>query len=307
MLPVIFNVDVGALLRTLLFVPGSDRDKLNKVGRFGSDAVVIDLEDAVAEDRKTEAREFVREAVPSFGDGQVVMVRVNGHTGGRMGDDIAAVVVPGLNAVMVPKVEDARELAAADAALVEAEHAAGMPMGSVRLIPLIETPRGIARCEAIAEVAPQRTLTLAFGSGDFATALGVELSADGLALDYARGRLVVAARAAGLTRPIDGPYLDLRDLDGLKRDCERSRQLGYQGRVIVYPPQVPVAQRTYSAVSEAAVEHAQQVVEAFEAAEARGIVSINVDGRFVDYPIYRLAQERLRLHEAYRRTVEATG
>jgi citrate lyase subunit beta/citryl-CoA lyase len=304
---VISDTAVDALLRTLLFVPGSDRGKLNKVGRFGSDAVVLDLEDAVAEDRKTEAREFVREAVPSYGDGQVVMVRVNGHTGGRMCDDIAAVVVPGLNAVMVPKVEDARELAAADAALAEAEHAAGMPTGRVRLIPLIETPRGIARCEAVAEAAPQRTLTLAFGSGDFATALGVELSADGLALDYARGRLVVAARAAGLAHPLDGPYLDLRDLNGLKRDCERSRQLGYQGRVIVYPPQVPVAQRAYSAVSGAAVEHARHVVEAFEAAEAHGIVSINVDGRFVDYPIYRLAQERLRSHEAYRRTVEATG
>lgn len=297
----------GESLRTLLFVPGSDRDKLGKVGRFGSDAIVIDLEDAVAAEHKTEARELAREAVPSYGDEPAVMVRVNGHAGGRMLDDIAAVVVPGLDAIMVPKVENRRELATAHAALTEAERAAGMAAGTVRLIPLIETPRGIARCESIAEAAPSRMLTLAFGSGDFTTELGVEPSADGLELDYARGRLVVAARAARLARPIDGPYLDLGDLEGLERDCERSRQLGYQGRVIVYPPQVTVAQRAYSAVSKAAVEQARRVVEAFEAAEARGVASIRVNGYFVDYPIYRLAQERLRLYEAHRRTAEATG
>jgi citrate lyase subunit beta/citryl-CoA lyase len=292
------------LLRTLLFVPGSDRDKLGKAARFGSDAIVIDLEDAVAKENKARARDLARGAVPTYGDGPVVMVRVNGRLSGRMVDDIAGVVVRGLDAVMVPKVEDHRDLAMAHSALEDAERAAGMEPGAVRLIPLIETARGIAHCEDLADQAPSRTLTLAFGSGDFTTEMGVEPSADGSELAYARGRLVVAARAAGLARPIDGPHLDLLDIDGLERDCARSRQLGYQGRIIVYPPQVAPAQRVYSAMSEEALAHARRVVTAFEEAEARGVASIRVDERFVDYPIYRLARERLRLHEAHQRRAE---
>lgn len=292
------------VLRTLLFVPGSDRDKLGKVARFGSDAIVVDLEDAVADEEKTAARGVTAEALATLTGGDaVVMVRVNGATTGRLEDDVAAVVRPGLDGIMVPKVEHADELELADRAVAEAERAAGVEPGAIVLLPIVETPRGLVRCEQILDAAPERTLTVAFGAGDYSTEMGID--ANGPGVMYARERLVVAARAAGMERPIDGPWLELDDLDGLAADCRASRALGYQGRVIVHPPQVRPAQEAYSEISEAAAERARRIVEAFEEAEARGVASIRVEGRFIDYPIYRRAQDELRLHAAYRQTVGA--
>ena len=287
------------LLRSLLFVPGSDAVKLGKVGRFGADAIVVDLEDAVADDEKTAARQTTRDAVPTYAPGPAVCVRVNSRPTGRMEDDIAAVVRPELDAIMVPKIEDLETLPAADAALAAAEAREGMAPGSVRVLALIETARGLVECERILLDAPARTVTAVFGLGDFSTELGIDLTQEATELLYARSRIVVAARAAGLRRPVDGPFLRLQDQEGLLADSARSRGLGFQGRVTVYPPQVGPVHQAYSAMAEEDVARDRRVVEAFEEAIGRGVASIRIDGRFVDYPIYNLARERLLLHAAY--------
>jgi citrate lyase subunit beta/citryl-CoA lyase len=182
--------------------------------------------------------------------------------------------------------------------LTELERARGLEAGRIRILPLIETAIGLVRCEEIAMAAPPRVVTLVFGLGDFSVDIGVDLTQDAAELLYARSRLVVAARAGRLQAPIDGPYLDLQDTEGLVANTFRSRQLGYQGRVVVYPPQVEPVQRAYSELSAEEVERTRRVVEAFEQAEADGLASIQVDGRFVDYPIYYRARHRLRLYEA---------
>jgi citrate lyase subunit beta / citryl-CoA lyase len=291
------------LLRALLFVPGSDRRKLAKVGTFGADAIVIDLEDAVADDEKTAARATTAEAIPTYDDGFVVIVRVNGRQTGRMVEDIASVVRPRLDAILVPKVEDGETLAEADRVLAGCERDAGLPVGEIRLLALVETARGLADCESILAAAPERLVTAIFGLGDFSVDIGVDLTPDALELAYGRSRLVVAARAAGLAKPIDGPYLDLFNEDGLVTDTLRSRQLGFQGRVAVYPPQVDPVQRTFSLLADEEVEQMRRVVEAFEEAEQRGVASIRVEGRFVDYPIYNRAREKLARHNAYEQSV----
>lgn len=288
------------LLRSLLFVPGSDQRKLRKVASFGADLVVIDLEDAVAEDEKSAARALSAEAIPGCGSGgALVAVRVNAIGTGRMEADVAGVVRPELAALMIPKVQDVETLPALDRALADAEREHGMQVGSVRVLALIETARGIVDCERILAAAPPRTHTAVFGAGDFSTELGIDLTRDAAELSYARSRLVVATRAAGLAKPVDGPWLDLQDSDGLAADCARSRGLGFQGRVTVYPPQVSTVHHAYSWLPPEEVERARRVVEAFEEAEASGVASIRVDGRFVDYPIYRLARERLALAAAF--------
>jgi citrate lyase subunit beta/citryl-CoA lyase len=267
---------------------------------------VIDLEDAVADEEKTAARTMARDAIPSCGTGgAAVTVRVNSRPTGRMEEDLASVVRPELDAIMVPKIEDSETLPAVDAVLAEAERREGLEVGSVRLLALIETARGVVECERILATAPPRTLTAVFGLGDFSTELGIDLTRDAYELHYARSRLVVATRAAGLRKPVDGPWLDLQDEEGLEADSARSRSLGFQGRVTVYPPQVATVQRAYSRLPEEQVESARRVVAAFEEAEQRGVASIRVDGRFVDYPIYNLARERLRLDAAYRDLVDA--
>jgi citrate lyase subunit beta/citryl-CoA lyase len=287
-------------LRSLLFVPGSDQRKLAKVGTFGSDAIVIDLEDAVADDQKLAARGTARAAVPTYGEGTVVVVRVNGVTTGALEDDVSAVVTPGLDAIMVPKVEDAETLAHLDAVVAAAERDAGLEVGKIRVIALIETPLGLVRCESILLGAPKRLHTAAFGGGDFTTELGVDLTPEATEVLYARSRLVVAVRAAGLANPIDGPWLALKDSAGLEADTLRSRGLGFQGRIAVYPPQVGIVQRAYSMLDEDVAAHQRRIVEAFEEAEGRGVASLRVDGTFVDYPIYRRARERILRYDAWR-------
>lgn len=283
------------LLRSLLFVPGNDERKLGKAGSLGADLVVIDLEDAVAEAEKTGARELVAAAVPPLSEHARVAVRVNGIETGRLEDDIASVAgAAGLSVIVVPKVEAVDTLSAAADLLARTESDAG-------LLALVETPLGIVRCEDILASAPPRTITAMLGVADFTAALGVDPSDEGTELLYARQRLIVAARAAGMPGPIDGPYLRLDDSDGLIADTRRSRALGFQGRVALHPRQVDPINRAYSELTDEQLGAAERIVEAFEQAEASGVASIRVDGRFVDYPVYELAREQLRRHAAYRR------
>jgi len=287
-------------LRSLLFTPGNHPRKLAKVGTFGSDASVLDLEDAVADAEKESARATVRSALEIHrSGGALVIVRVNGPHTGRLEADVAAVVREGLGGIMVPKVETPEALIDVDRLVETLERQRGLEEGQLRLLALIETARGLVRCEEIAAAAPDRVYTLIFGLGDFTVDLGIDVTPDATELLYARSRVVIAARAAGLAQPLDGPYLDLQNIDGLVADTVRSRQLGFQGRVVIYPPQVEPVQRTYSQLSEHELELARRVVEGFESAEAQGSASIQVDGRFVDYPIYRRALHKLRLHEAF--------
>ena len=283
-------------LRSLLFAPGNHPRRLERVGDFGSDAIVLDLEDAVADSEKTAARSSVRGALSRYEE-TVVVVRVNAATTGLLEGDVESVVLPELDCLMLPKVESADTLAAADELVSSLERERRIDEGQIRFLPIVETAAGIARCEDIAFAAPDRVLTLVFGLGDFSVDIGVDLTREGTELLYARSRVVVAARASGMPAPIDGPYPDIHDVEGLVENTLLSRQLGFQGRVVVYPPQVEHVQRAYAQLSQAELEHARSVVEAFEAAEAAGLASIQVDGRFVDYPLYHRARHRLRLHE----------
>lgn len=287
------------LLRAVLFVPANDQRKLEKARQSGADLVVADLEDAVADSGKTAARAVAREAVPRVAADIPVAVRVNSLDSGRLQADVAAVAVPGVSMLVVPKVESVTALQGADEALAQAEREHRLPPASIALIALIETPMGIARCETILLEAPRRTATAMFGVADFTSALGIDVGPDGTELLYARSRLVVAARAAGLPGPIDGPFLQLEDTAGLLEDSRRSRGLGFQGRVALHPRQVDPINQAFSELTPQELEAARAVVEAFEAAESGGVASIRVRGKFVDYPVYELARAKLRRHEAY--------
>lgn len=286
------------LYRSLMFAPGNDERKLAKVATLGADVVVLDLEDAVAVEEKVAAREVARKAVERM-TGVTVYIRVNPAETGLMDDDVAAVVVPELSGIMLPKVEDSQQLAAVDVAIAKAERASGIPEGSTKLLGLIETARGFVAVEEIAAAAPSRLVTLCFGQGDFSTDLGIELTHDATEVLYARSRLVIAARAAGLAQPIDGPFLDLKDHDALRRDSERARQIGFQGRITIYPPQVAVVQEVFGRVDDERIARARAIVEAFEAAETSGVASIQVDSEFVDYPIYEREKRVIALAESY--------
>jgi citrate lyase subunit beta/citryl-CoA lyase len=283
-----------AALRSLLFAPGNDERKLGKVAHFGADAVVADLEDAVAHSEKVESRAKVRKALEGFA-GTTSVVRINPVGSELWEEDIRAVACRGLDAIMVPKVEDPAQLRSVDEVLASAESVAGVPTGSVRLLGLIETPLGVARVEDIAREAPPRTRTFCFGQGDFSRELGITLSSTGTELLYARSRIVVAVRAYGLEAPIDGPFLTLTDDEGLRHDSEVAHGLGFQGKIAIYPPQVRVINATFGSVNDAELAKAKLIVAEFERAEKGGQASIQVDGTFVDYPVYERAKQIIAL------------
>src|SRR4051812_22934844 len=168
-------------LRSLLFTPGNHPRRLQRVADFGSDAIVLDLEDAVADDEKDAARGTAREALPTYDAQQIVFVRVNGADTGRLEADLAAVVCDDLDAVMVPKIEIPDVLPEVDRLLARHD-----PDGRIRVLGLIETAKGLVRAEEICARAPERTVTVAFGLGDFSVDIGVDLTLDATEILYAR-------------------------------------------------------------------------------------------------------------------------
>jgi citrate lyase subunit beta/citryl-CoA lyase len=197
--------------------------------------------------------------------------------------DLVGVVVPGVDGIVLPKLESADEIKAADWMIGALERENGLPPGRVDLLPIIETAAGFTSLETIAR-AKTRVRRLAFGAGDFTFDLGITWSRDELELLPYRSAFVVISRAAGLEAPVDTVWVDLKDAEGFALSSAHARVLGFQGKLCIHPDQVPVANQTFSP-DEQAVAQARRVIEAFNQAEARGLASIQLDGRFIDYPI----------------------
>src|SRR5215211_1792514 len=275
-------------LRALLFVPGDAEARFAKAEAAGADGVIFDLEDAVAPEAKAAARALVADALGRPSAGVARIVRVNAPATGLLEDDVRAVVRPGLDALMVPKVEDPATLANV------AERVAAVGRGAVPgLIGLVESPTGVAACEQIAARAPASTCTLAFGGVDFCAELGIDPDPAGEGLLHARARVALAARAGALRPALDGPLLALDDDALLAEDSRRSRRLGFGGRLVIHPRQVGPVLEAYGAGGEEDLRRARAIVDAFEAAQREGRATAVVDGAFVDPPVYRRAVEQL--------------
>ena len=281
------------VLRTLLFVPGDRPDRIVKAVASGADGVAIDLEDAVAAAQKDAARTSVRSALHALPDDglPVLCVRINAVDSGLAEDDVAALesVLARIALVIVPMSSDPDGIRCAAELLGRAERSAGVDVGRVGIVPLVETAAGILAAPAIA-ASHERVHTLAFGPADLSRELGITPTADGDEFLHARSQLVLAAAAAHRPPPIDGPYLDLADADGLARSARRARALGFSGKQVIHPAQIAAVTDAFSA-TQAEVAWARAVDVAFTAAEAEGVSSIRLpDGTFVDYPIARRAR-----------------
>lgn len=279
-------------LRTLLFVPGDRPDRVPKAAAAGADAIVVDLEDAVALSRKDAARRATAEALAALPTGgPVVTVRINAVDTGLAEADVEALepVLGRVDLVMVPMSSTPESVRDAAALIGRAERAAGLEEGGTRIIPLVETAAGIMAARDVA-AADERVLTLAFGPADLSRELGVTPTADGEELFVARSQLVLATAAAGRPQPIDGPHLDLDDAEGLARSAAVARRLGFGGKQVLHPRQVPVVAAAFAPTAEQ-LEWARRVDEAFREAEAAGVSSVRLDdGTFVDYPIAHRAR-----------------
>jgi citrate lyase subunit beta/citryl-CoA lyase len=287
---------MSAPIRTLMFASANDPVRSLKAIAIGASAVCLDLEDAVATSEKAAARAVVAQTLldPSV-EGANAQVRINGVDTAFCDDDLTALgpLLPRLSGILVPMVESADQVRHVAARLdaLEAEH--GVDAGAVRLIAIAETAKGVLAAPDVASSTP-RLRTLLLGPADLAHDLGIELTADGYELFHVRSQLVLAARAAGLEGPIDGPFLGLKDDEGTRTSAQWAKRLGYQGKMVLHPQQLPVVAEVF-APSADEITWAQTVVAAFAEHEAKGISAFKLeDGTFVDYPVVHRAQSILR-------------
>jgi len=279
------------LSRTLLFVPGNRERMLARAAGAGADVIVVDLEDAVPAAEKRAARALTRSWLARLAEaGQTVFVRVNGVQTGLTRADAQAVVRPGLAGVVLPKAEQAQDLRDLDVLLREAELARRMRPGDVRTLPIIESARGLLRCEEIAR-ASDRLAGLAAGGEDYMAELGVPAEARTTALAHLRYTVVEVAAAYGLAA-IDTPFTDTRDDEGLAADAQLSRAMGFRGKYVIHPGQVGIVNAAFTPSSEE-VAAARRIVRAAEAGAKRGRGAVSVDGRMVDAPVVERARRLL--------------
>lgn len=287
---------MSPLFTSMLFVPGGDERKLTKAPDLVAPALIFDLEDAVAQARKASARRAVADLLTSTTIPTPLYVRVNAATPQECLADLEAVVSPRLSGIVLPKVDAPRDVHVVDWCLTALEHQAGMAAGSIRLMPTIESVAGLLAARQIAR-ASARIECLVFGAGDFSLDAGLDWpmpGGTGSLLVAAKQQLVLVSRAAGLAPPHDGAFPMLRDLDGLRREAEQSRDLGMFGKHAVHPDQVPVIDEVFRP-SPARLAHARKVAAAFEASERSGVGNIDVGGQFVDYPVAHRANALLAL------------
>jgi citrate lyase subunit beta/citryl-CoA lyase len=276
--------------RSFLFAPGNHARKVTKVFGCGADNVILDLEDAVAKAEKVATRVLVVEALKQPRRGGAY-IRINAFTTEFCYGDAVAVVGPGLDGIILPMVESREQIIAFDWLVGGLERERGLPPGGIDIIPIIETGKGIANARAIA-AAGTRVKRMAFGAGDYTLDMNMEWTLAESELEHARAEMAVASRAAGLEAPIDTVWVHINDLEGLERSAKRARQLGFQGKMCIYPPQVELVNRAFTP-TEKEIAFAKRVVAAFEKAEREGSSSIQLDGFFIDYPIVYKAQRTL--------------
>jgi citrate lyase subunit beta/citryl-CoA lyase len=282
-------------LRSLLFVPGDSERKFAKATATGADALILDLEDAVAPAAKPAARSHVSKLLDDRALREwAFFVRVNALDTGLALEDLAAVVKPGLDAILVPKANGVEDIVRFGHYLDAFETQAGMAIGSVKItVVATETAKAMFALSSYAPAHP-RLAALTWGAEDLAAALGATDNHEGdggwtFPYTVARAQCLFAASAAEVL-PIDTIHADFRDLPGLEHDCRRSRRDGFAGRIAIHPDQVATINRCYQPTVEE-IAWAQRVVEAFTANPGAG--AFGIDGKMVDIPHLKAARKTL--------------
>ncbi len=281
--------------RSMLFVPVTVERFVAKAAQRGADAIILDLEDSVPPSSKHHARETVTEAARRVAAGGAdVLVRVN-RPWRLLVRDLEAVIGPDVSALMLPKIESADHLRSIAEIAEELEAERHMPPAHTRLVAMLETPGSIFRAEDIAR-AHRRLVAITVGAEDLALAVGMVPEAEGLM--FPEQQAIFAARAAGIL-PLGflGTVADFADLEAFRATVRRSRRLGFAGASVIHPSQIAILNEEFRP-EPAEVERARRMVAAFDQAAAQGLGATTFEGRMIDVPVVRRAQNVLARHEA---------
>ena len=282
--------------RSMLFLPGNNPNMLINGNCLGADSVIFDLEDAVSPDEKDAARILVRNTMRYMDfRGCEIIVRINAIDTPYWKKDIDAILpyTPGL--ILLPKTGSAADALAADAYITAAEERLGIEAGTVGLMPLIETALGVENAFVIA-TATKRVKALFLGAEDLTADLQCKRTKEGREIEYARARLVMAARAAGI-EVYDTPFTDVNDDEGMETDATLAKSLGFSGKASISPRHVDVINRVFSpTLSE--IDYAYEVMEAIALAKKQGKGAIALRGKMIDAPIVTRARRTIAMAEA---------
>ena len=288
------------LRRSWMFVPGHRQKMIDKaLGLSHIDALMLDIEDGVPQQEKQTAREQIGASLTqgrAAGTTPARFVRVSAASYEHLSADLAHIVQPGLDGLVLPKIETPSQIQLADAILRDRERQAGLAQGKVALLVAIESPRGLMNAHAIATASP-RVTGLLFGAEDYGKELGLPFRREGEASEmlFHRSALVVAAAAVNI-QAVDGVWPDLSDPTGLESFALQSRRLGFSGMSSIHPGQVDTINRIFGPTAEE-VAYCQKVIEAFDAAIARGDGSIAFGGQLIDLPIVERAKRTVAFAE----------
>jgi citrate lyase subunit beta/citryl-CoA lyase len=281
---------IARVARSMLFVPATSERKIDKAFSSAADAVIVDFEDAVAISEKPAARRLlpgivgVPRPLPCW-------VRINAMSTTFCLQDVLATTIPGVAGIILPKVESPEDIRVIDWLMSQLETGAGLPIGSVGLMAIVETARGLVAVDAIAAAAP-RLSRLFFGAVDLAADMTIDIDDAAGATAQARFAISRASRAAGLQPPLDTAFTDIPAVDELRATATRARALGFGGKSCIHPAQIEVVNEVFTA-SSAELAWARRVIDAFADAEKQGLAALRLDGEMIDYPVVERARRLL--------------
>src|SRR5438309_5336245 len=273
-------------VRSALFTPGTEAARLRKAVTSGADVCIFDLEDSVPPSRIGEAREIVREALDELAGRARIWLRVHPASSREMEEDLNAVPLTTLEAVVLPKASHRDDVQTCRRAMKQARTTAELP-----IVPIIESAAGVLGCAGIAEVTG--VACLALGRFDLAADLGIDPDGASAALTMARASVVLASTAARLESPLDSPWLKIADLDGLRTAAERARADGFGGILIIHPSHVTTVNEVFSPTSDE-IAWARGIVASSAEAESGGRGAYTRDGEMVDEAVVKRARAILR-------------
>jgi len=279
--------------RSMLFLPGNNPNMIINAGCLGSDAIIFDLEDAVAPAEKDAARILVRNTL-RYTDlsGCEVVVRINSVDTDYWKEDLNAILPERPNIILLPKTSSPEDALMADAYMTELEERLQLPHMSVSLMPLIETALGVENAFSIAS-STKRICALFLGAEDLTADLRCKRTKEGREIEYARTRLVVAARAAGID-VYDTPFTDVNDDEGIVKDTTLAKALGFTGKASISPRHVEVINQVFSPTL-AEIDYAYEVMDAIALAKNQGKGAISLYGKMIDAPIVARAEQTIAM------------
>ncbi len=279
------------LMRSLMFVPAHNQKLLDSSLRRDADVLLLDIEDSVPVVDKQQARDNIKEFVARpEAQGKLIFPRVNDRESGELLKDLYQLTIPGITGFMYPKSTKEEDVYFVGKLLETIEYEKNIPMGTFKLIPLIETAGAIVEIKEIC-TACNRVIAVAFGCEDYVTDLGGKHDYDGQSIFYARNAIVNAARATGVL-PIDTVHIKVHDLEDLEKNLILAKNLGFEGMLVLNPKELPLVNQYFSP-SEEEVAWAEEMVQLTEEAKAEGKGVAVKEGKFIGPPMLKMAEKIL--------------